>query len=185
MGKHLTPLNAEDQNQQELLVQKEEEKDYVWQCAFCDESSKNRKNLTLHTVSHFNSQLLARLPTEPPYTCPTCQTTQRDQVTLVRHYALGHRAIFEFCAKDDLGGHRKLMPEGNESAANKSQSDNEENNQNDSSGNDSSSGSESGSDSDDESGNENNQNSSQGQYTDNQYSAQEPFDENSMNNRTQ
>ena len=51
--------------------------------------------------------------------------------------------------------------------------------------NDSSSGSDSGSDSDDESGNENNQNSSQGQYTDNQYSAQEPFDENSMNNRTQ
>ena len=185
LGKHLTPLNAEDQNQQELLVQKEEEKDYVWQCAFCDESSKNRKNLTLHTVSHFNSQLLARLPTEPPYTCPTCQTTQRDQVTLVRHYALGHRAIFEFCAKDDLGGHRKIMPEGNESAANKSQSDNEDNNQNDSSGNDSSSGSDSGSDSDDESGNENNQNSSQGQYNDNQYSAQEPFDENSMNNRTQ
>ena len=62
---------------------------------------------------------------------------------------------------------------------------NDDNNQNDSSGNDSSSGSDSGSESDDESGNENNQNSSQGQYTDNQYSAQQPLDEDSMNNRTQ
>ena len=162
LGKHLSPLN-EEQEQEQRLLEEAEDKDYVWQCAFCDESSKNRKNLTLHTVSHFNSQLLARLPTEAPYTCPTCQTTQRDQITLVRHYALGHRAIFEFCAKDDLGGHRKLKsPNSNKS--NKSQSDNEKpdgNNQNSSSDKDSSSASDSGSDSDEGPTNENNQQSGQ------------------------
>ena len=166
LGKHLFPLD-EEQEKEQMLLQQSEDQDYVWQCAFCNESSKNRKNLTLHTVSHFNSQLMARLPTEPPYTCPTCQTTQRDQITLVRHYALGHRAVFEFCAKDDLGGHRTLKEKANNSKSNKSQSctENEGNNQNSSSNDDSSSGSDSGSDSDDGSVHENTENSSQNAHT--------------------
>ena len=177
LGKHLSPLD-EHQEEEQRLLQSSQDQDYVWQCAFCDESSKNRKNLTLHTVSHFNSQLLARLPTEPPYACPTCQATQRDQVTLVRHFALGHRAIFEFCAKDDLGGHRTLKENLiNSEKLNKSQSCNEidENNQKSSSNDGSSSESGSGSDSEDEvNANENNDSSGQFKHqtgSENMYSA--------------
>ena len=184
LGKHLSPLDEEQEKEQELL-QKCEEQDYVWKCAFCDESSKNRKNLTLHTVSHFNSQLMARLPTEPPYTCPTCQTTQRDQITLVRHYALGHRAIFEFCAKDDLGGHRTLKEKVNNSKSNKSQSytENEGKSQPSSSNDDSSSGSNSGSDSDDGSVHDNTEISGQNANTSGSVHSSQQYIDESLNNK--
>jgi hypothetical protein len=184
LGKHLSPLDEEQEKEQELL-QKCEEQDYVWKCAFCDESSKNRKNLTLHTVSHFNSQLMARLPTEPPYTCPTCQTTQRDQITLVRHYALGHRAIFEFCAKDDLGGHRTLKEKVNNSKSNKSQSytENEGKSQPSSSNDDSSSGSDSGSDSDDGSVHDNTEISGQNVNTSGSVHSSQQYIDEGLNNK--
>ena len=111
----------------------------------------------MHTISHFKTQLLARLPLEHPFTCPTCQATQRDQMTLMRHYALGHRTIFEFCSKEDLGGHRVLKNEAKNSKKSKSQpaKESDDNNQMNSSNDESSSGSESGSDSEDSSAHEN------------------------------
>ena len=135
LGKHLTPLDEEEQGK---LNQQLQDKDYVWQCSFCDENYKNRKNLTLHTVGHFEPQLMAHLPSEPPLTCPKCQALQRDKITLLRHYALGHRTIFDFCSKENLGG-RRVVKEVDKQ--------NRNNDQGSSSDGESSAGSDSGSES--------------------------------------
>ena len=48
-----------------------------------------------HVVSHFYSVIYPHLPKSKPYKCPLCINPKRDIVTLARHYALGHKKLFE------------------------------------------------------------------------------------------
>ena len=42
------------------------------------------------------------LPVQKPFLCPICQNPSRDKITLLRHYAFGHKKVFEICNEGDF-----------------------------------------------------------------------------------
>ena len=61
-------------------------------------------NLKNHVLNHFKDELLKDLPTTVPFQCPIahCSRKSRDKISMLRHYAFGHRKVFEICNKDDF-----------------------------------------------------------------------------------
>ena len=56
---------------------------------------KNNHNLKNHVLSHYYQVFYQVLPDFKPYPCPDCDSTSRDRITLVRHYAFTHKKIFD------------------------------------------------------------------------------------------
>lgn len=74
------------------------------QCRFCCNVYDKVQNLKNHTLTHFKEELMSDLTVEHPFQCPICPNEHRDPITLMRHYALTHNAILDYCDEKDLLG---------------------------------------------------------------------------------
>ena len=74
----------------------------AYQCRICENKYDKPSNLKNHVLNHFKDQLLLDLPTSLPFTCPECKNIYRDKITLLRHYAFGHRKVFDFATEEDF-----------------------------------------------------------------------------------
>ena len=74
----------------------------AYQCRFCEYEFENLKNLKRHVLIHFKDQLLCDLPTSLPFKCPECTYVSKEKTTLLRHYAFGHRKVFDFATEEDF-----------------------------------------------------------------------------------
>ena len=74
----------------------------VHQCRVCQEIKSNASNLRNHALNHFKEPLLKLLPTSKPFKCPICNNPNRDQTTLLRHFAFSHKMVFEYATEDDF-----------------------------------------------------------------------------------
>ena len=87
----------------------EKKKGGIRQCRFCKKTD-NRKNISTHTLAHFIKKIVednTSLPRTPPYNCPKCSFIIKEsngKYTLVRHIALHHKVILEYCTSADLEG---------------------------------------------------------------------------------
>ena len=79
-------------------------------CRFCTESKDKASNLKNHVLNHIKDQLFKELPTCTPFLCPECKTPSRDKITLLRHYAFGHRKAFSFISEEDFKPREKGHP---------------------------------------------------------------------------
>ena len=64
------------------------------ECFKCGQVCSNA-NLKNHILSHYYKVFFPILPDRKPYQCPTCHVISRDRITLVRHYAFGHKKFSE------------------------------------------------------------------------------------------
>ena len=74
------------------------------QCRFCSNVYDKVQNVKNHTLTHFKEELMASLSHEPPFQCPICPNEHRDAITLMRHFALSHNGILDYCDREDLLG---------------------------------------------------------------------------------
>ena len=65
------------------------------ECFKCGQICKDNSNLKNHVLSHYYQVFYEVLPDSKPYPCPDCDSTSRDRITLVRHYAFTHKKLFE------------------------------------------------------------------------------------------
>ena len=65
------------------------------ECFKCGQVCKDNSNLKNHVLSHYYQVFYDVLPDSKPYPCPLCESTSRDRITLVRHYAFTHKKFFE------------------------------------------------------------------------------------------
>ena len=58
----------------------------------------------IHVLSHYYQVFFNVLPDRKPFPCPICAKVHRDRITLTRHYALGHKKVFEMTdlTREDL-----------------------------------------------------------------------------------
>lgn len=75
-----------------------------YKCNYCDEIKDSPSNMKNHALNHFKEELLLQLPSGGVLVCPLCQAPSRDKITLLRHYAFGHKKVFDLCAPEDLMG---------------------------------------------------------------------------------
>merc|ERR1719232_1536923 len=78
------------------------------ECFKCGQVCKDNSNLKNHVLSHYYQVFYEVLPDSKPYPCPICESTSRDRITLVRHYAFTHKKFFEMTdvTPEHLGGAR-------------------------------------------------------------------------------
>merc|ERR1719362_520250 len=78
------------------------------ECFKCGQVCKDNSNLKNHILSHYYQVFYDVLPDSKPYPCPICESTSRDRITLVRHYAFTHKKFFEMTdvTPEHLGGAR-------------------------------------------------------------------------------
>ena len=74
------------------------------QCRFCTNVYDKVQNVKNHTLTHFKEELMSDLSLEPPFQCKMCSNEHRDAITLMRHHALTHNGILDYCDKEDLLG---------------------------------------------------------------------------------
>lgn len=74
------------------------------QCKFCTNVYDKVQNVKNHTLTHFKEELMSDLSMDPPFQCHICPNEHRDAITLMRHFALTHDGILDFCDKEDLLG---------------------------------------------------------------------------------
>merc|ERR1712018_1128414 len=74
------------------------------QCKFCTNVYDKVQNVKNHTLTHFKEELMSDLSMEPPFQCHICPNEHRDAITLMRHFAITHNGILDYCGKDDLLG---------------------------------------------------------------------------------
>ena len=65
------------------------------ECFKCGQICKDNSNLKNHVLSHYYQVFYQVLPDSKPFPCPECESTSRDRITLVRHYAFTHKKLFE------------------------------------------------------------------------------------------
>ncbi len=74
-------------------------------CNICDLDFDTKYKLKCHVVErHYKDELYQSLPDKAPFTCPVCGKASRDRITLLRHYALTEKAIFDHCSLENLEG---------------------------------------------------------------------------------
>ena len=78
------------------------------ECFKCGQVCKDNSNLKNHVLSHYYQVFYEVLPDSKPYPCPLCESTSRDRITLVRHYAFTHKKLFEMTdiSPEDIAGSR-------------------------------------------------------------------------------
>lgn len=74
------------------------------QCKFCTNVYDKVQNVKNHTLTHFKEELMSDLSMEPPFQCHICPNEHRDAITLMRHFAITHNGILDYCGKEDLLG---------------------------------------------------------------------------------
>ena len=75
-----------------------------YKCRFCEAGYDSSSNLKNHVLNHFKDEILQELPSCLPFLCPSCKKPSRDKITLLRHYAFSHKAVFKFCPESDFKG---------------------------------------------------------------------------------
>ena len=53
-------------------------------------------------MNHFKDQLNQHLPSCAPFLCPECKNPNRDKITILRHYAFGHKKVFDLVDQEDF-----------------------------------------------------------------------------------
>ena len=64
-------------------------------CPKCDKKFKSNVSMQKHALSHFYQVFFDVLPDCHPFSCPICGKKNRERYTLVRHYALTHKKVFQ------------------------------------------------------------------------------------------
>jgi len=68
----------------------------VFKCPECDAKFQCRKSHRCHVVAHYYHVFSDVFPSKKsPYSCPMCNKACRNKIGAIRHYAYGHRMIFE------------------------------------------------------------------------------------------
>lgn len=78
-----------------------------YECMFCPMRG-SKKEIRGHVFQHFNSEILTDYPMlrKRPYHCPKCNDKKewRDRTVLVRHFALTHDVLYNYCDRKDAYG---------------------------------------------------------------------------------
>ena len=78
-----------------------------YECILCPLRG-SRKEIRQHVFLHFTSEILSDYPLlrERPYHCPKCNDKKewRDRTSLVRHFALTHDVLYDYCDRKDAHG---------------------------------------------------------------------------------
>ena len=78
-----------------------------YECMFCPLRG-SRKEIRGHVFQHFTSQILKDYPflRKTPHHCPKCDGEKewRDRSSLIRHFALTHNVLYEYCDRKDAYG---------------------------------------------------------------------------------
>ena len=61
-------------------------------------------------MNHFKDQLNQHLPSCAPFLCPECKNPNRDKITILRHYAFGHKKVFDLVDQEDFKPRQKDHP---------------------------------------------------------------------------
>ena len=61
-------------------------------------------------MNHFKDQLNQHLPSCAPFLCPECKNPNRDKITILRHYAFGHKKVFDLVDQEDFKPREKDHP---------------------------------------------------------------------------
>jgi hypothetical protein len=64
-------------------------------CVECGVECKDRSHLRNHLLAHFYNKFDPFLPADRPFACPECGHTNRDRITLIRHFAWTHHKLEE------------------------------------------------------------------------------------------
>ena len=72
-----------------------------YRCPICPKAYQNSQEgkhgtFKNHVLSHFYSVFYPHLPSSKPFKCSVCQLPHRDRITMIRHYAFGHKKFYEF-----------------------------------------------------------------------------------------
>ena len=51
-------------------------------------------------MGHFRDDILAKLPRNKPFKCPSCSFEAKDQFNLSKHYGLSHKCVFTFMQRE-------------------------------------------------------------------------------------
>merc|ERR1712037_688023 len=79
-------------------------------CRFCTSGHENALGLKNHVLNHFKDQLNQHLPSCAPFLCPECKNPNRDKITILRHYAFGHKKVFDLVDQEDFKPREKDHP---------------------------------------------------------------------------
>merc|ERR1712008_158897 len=79
-------------------------------CRFCISGHENALGLKNHVLNHFKDQLNKHLPSCAPFLCPECKNPNRDKITILRHYAFGHKKVLTWLIKKTSNLARKITP---------------------------------------------------------------------------
>ena len=79
-------------------------------CRFCISGHENALGLKNHVLNHFKDQLNKHLPSCAPFLCPECKNPNRDKITILRHYAFGHKKVFDLVDQEDFKPRPKDHP---------------------------------------------------------------------------
>ena len=78
-----------------------------YECMFCPLRG-SRKAVRGHVFQHFSNKILRDYPSlqTPPYHCPRCDGDKvwRDRTSLVRHFALTHNVLYDYCDRKYASG---------------------------------------------------------------------------------
>ena len=83
---------------------------YFHRCRFCTSGHENALGLKNHVLNHFKDQLNQHLPSCAPFLCPECKNPNRDKITILRHYAFGHKKVFDLVDQEDFKPREKDHP---------------------------------------------------------------------------
>jgi len=64
-------------------------------CPKCDRKFRERWDMRTHALSHYKHLFYPLLPDKKPFICPVCQKIWSQKQDLMRHYALGHKMVFQ------------------------------------------------------------------------------------------
>ena len=76
----------------------------VLKCSKCLLGFDDIGSARTHVLSHYHQVFFNVLPDRKPFPCPICAKVHRDRITLIRHYALAHKKVFEMTdlTREDL-----------------------------------------------------------------------------------
>ena len=66
------------------------EKDLGFICVECGVECKDKSHLRNHILAHYYNRFTPYIPAGIPFACPDCGKTNRDRITLIRHYCWAH-----------------------------------------------------------------------------------------------
>ena len=66
-----------------------------YSCPKCEKKFQKKTIMRNHAVIHYKHLMYELLPDKAPFCCPICSISFDQRRTLMRHFALGHKKVFQ------------------------------------------------------------------------------------------